>query len=73
MKNFKNEIESIKSVKSEYNSIPNESKDDNFFAEKYGDIGINSRKDFFIWKDNISSIATSKEIKEIESKYKINF
>ena len=73
MKNFKNAIESIKSIKSEYNSIPNESKDDNYFAEKYGEIGINSRKDFFIWKDNISSIASDKEIKEIESKYNINF
>ena len=73
MKNFKNEIESIKSIKSEYNSIPNESKDDNYFAEKYGEIGINSRKDFFIWKYNISSIASDKEIKEIESKYNINF
>ena len=73
MKNFKNEIESIKSIKSEYNSIPNESKDDNYFAEKYGEIGINSRKDFFIWKDNISSIASNKEIKELESKYNINF
>lgn len=73
MKNFKNTIESIKSIKSEYMSIPNESNDDNYFAEKYGEIGINSRKDIFIWKDNISSIATSEEIKELESKYKINF
>lgn len=73
MKNFKNTIESIKSIKSEYMSIPNESNDDNYFAEKYGEIGINSRKDFFIWKDNISSIATSEEIKELESKYNINF
>lgn len=73
MKNFKNEIESIKRIKNEYMSIPNESNDDNYFAEKYGEIGINSRKDFFIWKDNISSIATSEEIKEIKSKYNINF
>lgn len=73
MKNFKNEIETIKRIKSEYMSIPNESNDDNYFAEKYGEIGINSRKDFFIWKDNISSIASSKEIKEIESKYNIKF
>ena len=73
MKNFRNAIDSIKSIKSEYMSIPNESNDDNYFAEKYGEIGINSRKDFFIWKDNISSIASSKEIKEIESKYNIKF
>ena len=73
MKNYKNTIDSIKSIKSEYMSIPNESNDDNYFAEKYGEIGINSRKDFFIWKDNISSIASSEEIKELESKYKINF
>lgn len=73
MKNFKNEIESIKRIKCEYMSIPNESNDDNYFAEKYGEIGINSRKDFFIWKDNISSIASSEEIKEFESKYNINF
>lgn len=73
MKNFKNTIESIKSIKTEYMSIPNESNDDNYFAKKYGEIGINSRKDIFIWKDNISSIATSEEIKELESKYKINF
>lgn len=73
MKNFKTTIDSIKSIKSEYNSIPNESKDDNFFAEKYGEIGINSRKDFFILKDNISSIASDKEIKELESKYNITF
>lgn len=73
MKNFKNTIESIKSIKSEYMSIPNESNDDNYFAEKYGEIGINSRKDFFIWKDNISSIASSEEIKELEGKYNINF
>lgn len=73
MKNFKNEIESIKRIKCEYMSIPNESNDDNYFAEKYGEIGINSRKDFFIWKDNISSMASNKEIKELESKYKINF
>ena len=73
MKNFKKEIESIKSIKSEYTSIPNESNDDNYFAEKYGEIGINSRKDFFIWKDNISSMASAKEIKELESKYKIKF
>lgn len=73
MKNYKNTIDSIKSIKSEYISIPNESNDDNYFAEKYGEIGINSRKDFFIWKDNISSIASSEEIKELESKYKINF
>ena len=73
MKNFKNEIDSIRSIKSEYNSIPNESNDDNYFAEKYGEIGINSRKDFFIWKDNISSMASNKEIKELESKYNITF
>lgn len=73
MTNFKDSIESIKRIKCEYTSIPNESNDDNYFAEKYGEIGINSRKDFFIFKNNISSIATSKEIKEIESKYNINF
>lgn len=73
MKNFKNTIDSIKSIKCEYMSIPNESNDDNYFAEKYGEIGINSRKDFFIWKDNISSIASSEEIKELASKYNINF
>ena len=73
MKNFKNTIESIKRIKNEYISIPNESNDDNYFAEKYGEIGINSRKDFFIFKDNISSIASSEEIKEFESKYNINF
>ena len=73
MKNFKDSIESIKKIKSEYMSIHNESNDDNYFAEKYGEIGINSRKDFFIFKDNISSIATSEEIKEIKNKYNINF
>ena len=73
MKTFKDTIDSIRSIKSEYNSIPNESNDDNYFAEKYGEIGINSRKDFFIWRDNISSIASDKEIKELESKYNITF
>ena len=73
MKNFKDSIESIKKIKSEYMSIHNESNDDHYFAEKYGEIGINSRKDFFIFKDNISSIATSEEIKEIKNKYNIKF
>lgn len=73
MKQFNDLIQKFKSLKSEYASIPNESNDDNYFAEKYGEIGINSRKDFFILKDNISSMASAKEIKELEIKYKIKF
>lgn len=73
MKNFKDTIDAIKSSKSEYTRIPNESNDDNYFAEKYGEIGINSRKEFFILKDNIASMASPEEIKKLESKYKIKF
>lgn len=35
---------------SKYQNIANESNDDKFFVEKYGHLGIKTRKEWFIWK-----------------------
>lgn len=70
MRNFTNEIAGLRS---NYSNINETANDDNFFNQKYGEIGINSRKDFYIWKSNITKFASDEEIAELSKKYRIKF
>lgn len=70
MRNFKSEIAGLRS---NYSNVRENAHDDNFFKQKYGEIGINSRKDFYIWKSNITKMASEQEIAELSKKYNIRF
>lgn len=71
MANFNSQI---RKLWGNYIQISDKSYDDNFFAQKYGEIGINSRKEWFIWKSNINSMIDNETEKaEYAKKYRIKF
>lgn len=43
-------MEKISKYLNKYQNVADKSNDDAYFVEKYGKLGITSRKEWFIWK-----------------------